>query len=397
MRNDFQRGIGLKPASEAKRESGDHSGPYDLHHRSWDSKLSMRSPGSLFAFAQAHLAPIGVAIVTAIVVLFAGHLLWTNEKRVVQTKLLPPDTPPAEYLYLDSDRALAYLGQIEGGLTANEKRTESETESQQATLKGGLLAEINGQIQRQASIEATVTPAATDRFFTLLIKLRSGREQRGRHEFGWLRTIDARLDHANDAEKLRRQLLDLHEGDFVRIENAHLFLPGYASITPRARYAASYLRGDITQPRQPLYAPVSANAQRAIKRYLTALGADPTLPFVVPTLTSGRTANTPIIFFVPTRYSDLLDNPRLLASNLTVVGKVTYLDPRRPNDQRCASVPCTYVDRETLSVFAPALKKAPKAVLQGLGIDRAQALGLVKTSVTFHAPVAVVLPVAIYQ
>jgi hypothetical protein len=70
---------------------------------------------------------------------------------VSATKLLPPDTPPAEYLYLDTDRVLAYLGQIEGGLPASAKRTESETATASASLKGGLIAEVNGTAQRSTS------------------------------------------------------------------------------------------------------------------------------------------------------------------------------------------------------------------------------------------------------
>jgi hypothetical protein len=348
-------------------------------------------------FLGTHAVAIGSGIIVALIAVVAGHFLWTNEKLVVRTKLLPPDTPPAEYLYLDSQRTLAYLGQIEGGLTENEKRTESESESQSASLKGGLLAEINGSVQRQASIESTVTPAATDRFFTLLIKLRLGRERRGKHDTPWLHEIDAHLDNPRSAAATRKELLTIHEGDFVRISSAHLYLPPYAAVTPRARYAASYLGGDISQPAQPLYAPISRRAQLNIKRYLTTLGADPVMPFVLPTLTADRTATTPVIFFVPARYSGLLDNPRLLAGTLTVVGKVTYIDARLPSDPSCGTVPCRYLDRQTLTTFAPALQKAPTAVLRTLGIKRADILRKVKASVSFRTPIAVVLPVAIYQ
>jgi hypothetical protein len=352
---------------------------------------------AVVGFVTKHVAAIGSAVLAAVIAVFAGHFLWTNEDLVVHTKLLPPDTPPAEYLYLDSERALAYLGQVEGGLTASEIRTESETESQSASLKGGLLAEINGSRQRQASVQSTVTPDATDRFFTLLIKLRSGREKHASQSSPWLHEIDAHLDRPTGGDAVRKQLLHLREGDFVRISDAHLYLPPYAAITPRARYAASYLGGDISQPARPLYAPISPRSQQAIKRYLTTLGADPILPFVLPTLTAGLSAKTPVIFFVPARYSDLLDNPRLLAGNLTVVGKVVYVDAREPADQSCTVVPCTYLDRQTLTTFAPALQKAPQTVLHSLKINRSDVLQKVKASATFHSPIAVVLPVAIYQ
>jgi hypothetical protein len=353
---------------------------------------------TIWGFIKAHPVAIASAAATTLIAVVAAHFLWTNEKLVVQTKLLPPDTPPAEYLYLDSLRTLAYLGQIEGGLTDKEKRTVSETENKSATLKGGLLAEINGSVQRQASIESTVTPAATDRFFTLLIKLRSGRERRANHETPWLHDIDAQIPKPKDLTAIRKELLTVREGDFVRLSGAHLYLAPYAAVTPRARYAASYLGGEINQPRQPLYAPISRHAQLDIKRYLTTLGADPVLPFVLPILTTDRTTpTTPMTFFVPARYSALLDNPRLLSGTLTVVGKVTYVDPRLPTDRSCNDVPCNYLDRQTLTTFAPALQKAPASVLTTLGIKRADILRKVRASVLFHSPIAVVLPVAIYQ
>src|SRR5438034_5614970 len=81
-------------------------------------------------------ATVAGSIVVGLVI---GHYVLTVEKSVVRTRLLPPDTPPAEYLYLDEPRVLAYLGQIEGGLTAAEKRTASQTESVNASLNPACL------------------------------------------------------------------------------------------------------------------------------------------------------------------------------------------------------------------------------------------------------------------
>jgi hypothetical protein len=357
--------------------------------------------GRVWRFVRGHAAGIVAVGATVVVGLIAGRFLFDHQ--VVRTKLLPPDTPPAEYLYLDSGRVLAYLGQIEGGLTASEKRTVSESESESASLKGGLLADVSGSAQSQTSIESVVTPAATDRFFTMLIKLRAGQEDIAGHKSAWLHNIDARLPSPDGGDRIRKSLHDVHEGDFVRISNAHLFLAPYAAVTPRARYAASYLGGDIQEPRQPLYAPVSERGQKGLKRYLKLLPSDPVLPFVLPTLTVDRQATNPVTFFIPARYSALLDNARLLASNLTVVGKVTYVDNRIAGSTSCPSpanrsaVPCTYSDLQTLTTFAPALQKAPDSLLSNLGVKRKDVLRRVRDSVTFRAPIVVVLPVAIYQ
>jgi hypothetical protein len=349
----------------------------------------------------AHPAAVGTAIAALFVGGLATRFLFENERTLTRTKLLPPDTPPAEYLYLDSDRVLAYLGQIQGGLNPTEKRTVLESESQTGSLKGGLVGEVSGSAERRTSIESTVTPAATDRFFSLLIALRSGREEREDRSSPWLHELDARLKEPSGGARVRKQLENIHEGDFVRISNARLYLAPYAAVTPRARYAASYLGGDIKEPRQPAYAPLSADSQRNLKRYLLLLGADPVLPFVVPTLTTERVANEPVTFFVPARYSGLLDNARLLTGNLTIVGKVIYLDSRLASSPECAEVAqgvaCNYIDRETLTTFGPALTKAPHSVLASLGLAENEVLSKVTASVTFAAPLVVVLPVAIYQ
>ena len=86
-----------------------------------------------------------------LVLLVAAYFTLVPAKERVQSKLLPPDTPPAEYLYLDSDRVSAYLGQIEGGLPAQAKRTLLESSDYDAAIKGGLVAEIKGSTKRETT------------------------------------------------------------------------------------------------------------------------------------------------------------------------------------------------------------------------------------------------------
>jgi hypothetical protein len=307
------------------------------------------------------------------------------------------DTPPAEYLYLDTERTLAYLGQIEGGLSETEKRVESRSNKRSASIKDSLSSEVTGE----QSVERVVTAKATDRFLTLLVKLRQG----GKGDDSsrkWLYEIDARLTAENSVDRIRKLLGELREGDFVRIADAQLFLAPFAAAVPKARYASSYLGGQIVQPARSLYAPIRARAQAELDKYLLQLGPDPSLPFVLPTLSEGRDDPRVVTFLVPARYTALLDNARLLAGNLTVVGKVIYKDPRLPGEKTCLrpnhqGLPCRYFDRETLTTFAPALQKAPHSVLHSLGLARSQAARAVREAVTFEVPLVVVLPLAIYQ
>jgi len=97
-----------------------------------------------------------------------------------------------------------------------------------------------------------------------------------------------------------------------------------------------------------------------------------------------------------------VDEPSLLSGNLTVVGKVVYRDLTRRDGTSCGlPVPGgeahSYIDRQTISLFAPALQTAPQSILDNLGLVRAQILTRIQQSATFPSPVVVVVPVAIYQ
>jgi hypothetical protein len=347
-----------------------------------------------------HWKAIASAVVAAPILFAAGHFLWITERTTLVGEVRP-NSPPPEYLYLDTERTLAYLGQIEGGLTAREKRVESRSVSTKGSLKAGLIADIAAEQQRQQAIEQQVTPNATDRFFTLLGKLRSGRDEREGDQAPWIVDVNARIEGDEGVVRIVKRLQKLREGDFVRIGNARLLLPPYAAAVPKARYANSYRGADLRQPRRPPPAPATLEARREVAAYLRLLGADPFLPFVVPTWSDGEVSDQ-VTFFVPARYSALIENERLLAGKLTVVGKVVYLDARRLIDDDCidppvASGPCLYSDRQTVASFAPALQRAAGSVLKRFGFRRATVATAVRESVTFEAPLAVVLPVAIYQ
>jgi hypothetical protein len=352
---------------------------------------------------------LATGVVAVFVGLLAGHVFWTVEKQVTRTKLLPPDTPPAEYLYLDPQRVLAYLGQIRGGLTEKEKRVASETQQVSGSVKG-LIGDVDASEQSQTSVEQVVTPAATDRFFSLLVELRNGREQQNGRDSPWLKSVN--LDTTgpkNTAATVDETLKSVQVGDFLRVTHAHLVLPRYAAVAPKVRYAALVLppySPDAPRVRYdaathgPALTPVSVRQRRRVNAYLRRLGANPPLPFIVWARKGGQVDPEVPTFFVPATYAGLLDNDRLLASDVTIVGKVIYENPNVLDGSECVEQPysgCTYVDRQTVTTFAPALKKAQKSVLARLRISAGGAGTSVRRSVTFKAPMLVVLPVAIYE
>jgi hypothetical protein len=358
-----------------------------------------------------------VSLVLAVPVSFAaGHITWPKDQPTLVGDVRP-NTPPPEYLYLDEERTLAYLGQIEGGLTESEKRTAVETASQSASLKAGptgLIADISGSRQREQSIETVVTPRATDRFFSLLGKLRAGRDETNGARFPWIVDLNAAVNSDQEIDTMLRKLAAVREGDFVRVANARLLLPDYVAVVPKARYATPYVypyspgNDDFTITPKAVFALPDSPEQRLDSvKYLKHLGVDPTLPFVLPTRSTVKLERR-IVFFIPARYFALVDNERLLAGKLTVVGKVIYKDLRDPDGPECVkaaaenlldSQPCVYVDHQTITTFAPALERALRtsilrvlSVPPGGGLDQA----LVE-SVQFRTPVVVVLPLAIYQ
>src|SRR2546423_6936609 len=143
-------------------------------------------------------APIVVKVgATVGALVLAGIVAYLIVTGVTGSSALQPnaiseaDTPPAEYLYLDSARVFAYLGQLLGGLSASQTRSSSIEDALTADLKGGSLAELSRSQKRLQSLQEVVTPTAADRFYRLLIVLRQGKSKRpSAREADWLFTID---------------------------------------------------------------------------------------------------------------------------------------------------------------------------------------------------------------
>jgi hypothetical protein len=303
------------------------------------------------------------------------------------------DTPPAEYLYLDSERVFAYLGQLLGGLSASQTRSSSIEDALTANLKGGSLAELSRSQKRLQSLQEVVTPTAADRFYRLLIVLREAKSKRpSEREANWLFTLDGHPGPEAFNTFLKR-LEDIHEGDFVRIVDAHLVLPPFAAFLAKTRYATPYTPPGVPTPRYFGRLLNRTGGAKVLRKYRNLLGANPTLPFVLPV--RGRVRLT---VFVPARYQALFDNPRLLSGNLTVVGKVIFKDPRLPGEEPCHRLVhrCDYVDRQTIATWSSALTKGPPLVREVLGVE-GRPVDTVRAFVRFGVPVMVVLPMAIYQ
>jgi hypothetical protein len=379
------------------------------------------------------LFSMGVVVVATLLIRSA-----TERSGSASVEELPrPDTPPVEFAYLDGSRVLAYLGQAEGGLSKSEKRSLGSSQSVTASLSAGTAAQVGAASQSQQSSEATVSPTVADRFYRLLrvLRVNGGAEtctRRLGHSAPWMGTIDAGVSPQNTEEHIKQQLSCIGEGNVVRIFNAHLYLAPYASVLTRVRYALPYL-GDFGRRRHPAEAPVPPDLQRALGDYRRRVGRDPRLPFVLPAITNYLdNPQETVTFFVPTRYRGLTAEPSLLSGKVTVVGKILYADLRRGTTSTGAATrqstprerfPREYVDFQTIETFGSALKKARSTLLEELGVcpvalparparpqpaqrsspsqtcrrQRESVIDQVGRSVTFPAPVVVVLPLGIYR
>jgi hypothetical protein len=264
----------------------------------------------------------------------AAHFGW--QQTIVQAPPVPvSDVPPGEYLYLDSGRVVAYLSQLEDGLSSSELRTLSQTRSLSAGIGGSFPLQAQGTSQTQSSLQETVTPTAASLFYRLERKLR---------EQHWLKTLNA---SATRPGQLRRGVVRLEEGSFVRIANVRIGLPADARIYP-------------------------AFARRA-----------PALPLAVKLTLGGQR----IDLLFPIAYGRLANEPSLFSTRLTVLGKIVrQLDPGER----------AYVDRGTELAFARLLAKND-AALRTLGLSAPRLEAAFTKAVTVRGPGAVVLPVAIFK
>ena len=335
----------------------------------------------------------------------AAALVWLYAGRSdVGALEQDPGIPPPEYVYLDNGRVLAYLAQIEGGLSASEKRQRRVTE----TNTGGVAAggvEVGGSSSRDEFVEETVTPTATTRFYRLLDRL---------GDKGYLHELTASSSPASFATALGA----VPEGFFVRIAGCKLRVPTYVQmdeIITESRTAISADRAwttavygtdeeiaasDIARLRAsgatsavPSTAPYQltpADQRRltlAAKRFAAAIDRNPPVPLSSCAGTREAPGKPDLLF--PVGRDALSTERSLLAGPVTVVGKVVR-QVRRPGD--------VYVDRNAVAAYTDAVNAMDDALIDGFyGEDTTSLSVELSDDATVSSPGAVILPIAIYK
>lgn len=260
--------------------------------------------------------------------------------------------PPHEYLYLDNDRVLAYLSQMENGITGQAKLSRSTADTTGGELSAAQFGKVRRERQSQEFVEGVVTPTATSRFYRLVGLLNERKQIRPLRPGRKVASLAA--------------LREIREGDFVVMEG-NVKLPAFVRLYDRV------LQSTTASPIGKLGA-----------RFVKALGPNPRIPLFVDFTPAGARPSRGIRVLLPARYEGLTSESTLFRGQLTIVGKIVYKFPR-------------YRDRQTYTLFRNALTKAPRRLIRRVAFRPVALDRELRDATRFGGAGAVVVPVAIYK
>jgi hypothetical protein len=307
-------------------------------------------------------------------------------------------TAPAEYLYLDTERVGSYLAQAENGLTEEEKRTRKEITSLsgEAGLEG---VKLGGSVQRERAAEQTVKPTDNSRFYRLLTRLGDeGVEVNGQPAL-------VELDFSKSRAEITKSMEKVQQGGFVEIRNARIARPPYVVLYYSLRQAVSdrsALTLGILKPRDVDDA----------RKLVTRVGDNPRLPLFARAVAESPEDNLeeiknadnraeserPPTVFLTAQFANFAPASSLFRTRLSVLGKVIHKPVKAPAlPRKKLNFRQRYVDEESISTFAPALRSASARVQRALGVRRGKIERTLTRRLSVVFPHLVVLPVAIYS
>jgi hypothetical protein len=204
------------------------------------------------------LKAVGLAAAVAAVALVASGAFSRGRNEPA----FPADGP-AEFLYLDGARVLAYLAQFDGGNFTSEQisRKISDTQNGKVSVENAL--ELGETSQQEQSLSRTITPTAAGNYIELLSKL----------EGNGLKTIGLRRFH--------REVSGLTEGQFVTFRTHALSSPVYLNpyLAVRQHRTLSTL---FPMPRRGEPGGGRVRRQRAgARRFRDEVGKDPRVVFAL--------------------------------------------------------------------------------------------------------------------
>jgi hypothetical protein len=331
----------------------------------------------------------------------------------------PNRLKPYEYVYLDSARVQAYLGQLDEGEVGQETRTNTSKDTAGGKLEIKALGEASGSVTNEKTSSAVVSFSEADNFYKLEKTLladgeltnvplsgcctgavrKAVRREVARQAHG--RTLSAHERQMREREALearhQAKLEALPLGRMVKLENVLLRVPPYLAAYPSLRYAVPRFNSA-----NPVFeaAPLStfsaaeveiekgANRERA--KFIDQAGANPRLPL--------STSVHHLTIVIPARYAYLTGDPSLLNTSLTVVGKLV----QRGED---------FGDGASEATYLPALLHADSRFLHDIGVKESllsrydgdpkrlhlELFKALQRSLTFTGKSIEVIPIAIYD
>lgn len=303
-----------------------------------------------------------------------------------------PDGGPAEFLYLDTARASAYLAQIDGGTFDSQKLTKKVTNNLQGKLALDGIGEAGGSKGEESFVEREVKATAASTYFLLHAAL----EQAGE-------------DGLEDIELNRfANVSKLDQGQFVSFKTAALLSPIYVS--PYLAVRHNSIRAIF---------PNSHRYQSAAEAFSEKVGDNPRVVFLLQpreTQQSGG-ARSPAVYMLPMNAALLTDERSLIrdgGGEFTVVGKVLRIFPEAGEPKRPA-----YVDAATRETWEQPLRQVSGELLcrteprcakqiREQGFDEAEhvratekarkrVIKAMRTQTAIGNRGAVIIPVAIYK
>jgi hypothetical protein len=226
--------------------------------------------GSPGFFARHKKGAIAGFIVGALLVyVISGGPPFDGGSSNERTRLNFPAGGPAEFLYLDRARVVAYLAQIVGGTFASEQQSSklSDTAESRLTLKE--IAEFGASETQERTFARVVTPTAAAEYFELLFDLE--------HEPGLPGGPDGveEIGLGNFAG----DVADLPEGQFVSFRTHGLRPPVYLNPYLAARQRTT-MQTLFPPPSRAQVAPIRAHRQRErVRHFRRQLGRNPRVTF----------------------------------------------------------------------------------------------------------------------
>jgi hypothetical protein len=306
---------------------------------------------------------------------------------------------PAEFLYLDSHRALAYLAQLEGGTTESEQVSHKLTETLGGKLALKGILEANGETQSEDFAQRDVTPTAASSFVELVEALEVA---------GKLRHPTLRCFQCGCAPT---------EGEFVifttSAARAPIYLNPYLAVRQSVTLSALFPTGGTDNEQRKAI----LTEREAARKFATQVGTDPRIVF---DLRPGDERGAPTQYLLPVSYRQLTSERSLIkygGGAFTVLGKVVRVFPERGQKTEEEEREEPYVDSATRETWRRPLENAiprlicssdPVCVKRTRGADLEEREAAIDTTRTemedalreqteVESRGAVILPIAIYK